>query len=91
MLVDSRSYIPPVQIDEIMRGSAIGVVKASKSSKYPVGSYAIANIGWTELAVAHEKTLEKIDVPANGKVTDALGVLGKCLLHNANLSQTLTA
>jgi NADPH-dependent curcumin reductase CurA len=75
--IDARSYVPPVQIDEIMRGSAIGVIKASKSSEFPVGSYAIANIGWTELAIAKEKHLEKIEVPSNGKVTDALGVLGK--------------
>jgi NADPH-dependent curcumin reductase CurA len=71
-----------VQIDEIMRGSAIGVVKASKSAKFPVGSYAIANIGWTELAIANEKTLENIEVPKNGKVTDALGVLGMYLLSH---------
>lgn len=74
---DTRSYVPPVQIGEVMRGAAIGVIKASKSDAFPVGSYASGTIGWTELAVVKSKHLEKVDIPENGKITDALGVLGK--------------
>ena len=48
----------------------------SKLSKFPVGTYATASVGWTELAVVKEKNLERVDVPEGGKVTDALGVLG---------------
>jgi len=59
-----------------MRGSAICIVKASKSSKLPVGTYAIGNVGWTELAIMPEKELEKVEIPRNGRVTDVLGVLG---------------
>jgi NADPH-dependent curcumin reductase CurA len=78
MVIDTRSYVPPVQIGEIMRGSVIGIITASKSSKFPVGSYALGTaLGWTEYAVAKAKQLEKIDVPSNGKLTDSLGVLGK--------------
>ncbi|KAG6993956.1 hypothetical protein G7Y79_00049g085160 [Physcia stellaris] len=55
---------------------AIGVIKASKSDAFPVGSYATGTVGWTELAVVKSKHLEKFDIPKNGKVTDALGVLG---------------
>ena len=62
-----------------MRGVAIGVIKASKADSFPVGSYATGTVGWTEVAVVKAKNLEKIDVPKNGKVTDALGVLGKLL------------
>ncbi|KAI4099952.1 MAG: hypothetical protein L6R37_005748 [Teloschistes peruensis] len=75
-LNDTRSYIPPVKIGEVMRGMAIGIIKASKSSSFPVGSYANGRVGWTEYAVANEKGLEKTDVPSIGKITDALGVLG---------------
>ena len=60
-----------------MRGAAIGVIKASKSDAFPVGSYATGTVGWTELAVVKGKHLEKVDIPKNGRVTDALGVLGK--------------
>src|SRR5665213_3038994 len=76
--LDTRSYIPPVKIGEVMRGGVIGEIKASKSKVFPTGSYAQGTVGWTELAIAKEKDLEKIEVPANGQLTDALGVLGMC-------------
>lgn len=59
-----------------MRGAVIGTIKASKSPSYPVGAHALGQPGWTELAIVKAKTLEPIDVPRNGKLTDALGVLG---------------
>jgi len=75
-LNDTRSYIPPVKIGEGMRGSVIGVVKASRSKQYPAGSYALGNVGWTEYAVTDEANLERIEIPQNGRLTDALGILG---------------
>lgn len=75
-LNDTRSYIPPVKIGEVMRGAAIGTIKASKSSKFPVGSIATGTTGWRELAVVKDKHLEKVHLPKNGQLTDALGVLG---------------
>ncbi|KAI5207155.1 NAD(P)-binding protein [Aureobasidium subglaciale] len=75
-LNDTRSYVPPVQIGEIMRGVAIGTIEASKSDKFPVGTLATGFVGWTELAVVEEKALERVDLPSNGRTTDALGVLG---------------
>jgi NADPH-dependent curcumin reductase CurA len=74
---DVRSYVPPVQVGEIMRGITVGVVKASKSQKFPVGSHAIGTVGWTEMAVVKDKQLERVDIPLNGKLTDFLGILGK--------------
>ena len=76
-ILDTRSYLPPVKIGEVMRGSAIGVVKASRSKSFPVGTLAVGHAGWTELAILREKDLEKIEIPANGRITDALGVLGE--------------
>ncbi|KAG9715034.1 NAD(P)-binding protein, partial [Aureobasidium melanogenum] len=75
-LNDTRSYVPPVQIGEVMRGVAIGTVEASKSEKFPVGTLATGLVGWTELAVVDEKALERVDLPSNGRTTDVLGVLG---------------
>lgn len=75
-LNDTRSYIPPVKIGEIMRSSAIGTVKASKSKKFPVGSYAVATPGWTEYNVCNEKDLQRVVVPKGGKLIDGLSVLG---------------
>ncbi|MCB0502043.1 MAG: NADP-dependent oxidoreductase [Bacteroidetes bacterium] len=36
---DAKSYIPPVQINEVMRAGSIGEVIESKSDKYKVGDY----------------------------------------------------
>lgn len=59
-----------------MRGVAIGTIEASKSEKFSVGTLATGFVGWTELAVVEEKALERVDLPSNGRTTDALGVLG---------------
>ena len=75
---DTRSYLPPVPIGGVMRGTVIAKVVATKSSKFSVGEYVIANSGWAEMAIVKEKELQKLEVPANGKVTDGLGVLGRC-------------
>ncbi|KAF2831757.1 NAD(P)-binding protein [Ophiobolus disseminans] len=72
----TRSYIPPVAIGAVMRGSGIGLIVASKSSKFPVGTYATGMCGWSEYAVLKEKNVEKLDLPEGAVPTDALGVLG---------------
>jgi NADPH-dependent curcumin reductase CurA len=72
----TRSYIPPVEIGAVMRGSGIGLIIASKSSKFPVGTYATGMCGWSEYAVLKEKFVEPLDLPEGAVPTDALGVLG---------------
>ncbi|KAF2133052.1 NADP-dependent leukotriene B4 12-hydroxydehydrogenase [Dothidotthia symphoricarpi CBS 119687] len=72
----TRSYVPPVEIGAVMRGNGIGIIIASKSSKFPVGSYALGMCGWSEYAVLQEKFLESLDLPSGAVPTDALGVLG---------------
>lgn len=79
-LNDTRSYIPPVKIGEVMRGQAIGTVKASKNPKFPVGSYATGTVGWTELKVCKPSELQRVLVPKGGMLTDGLSVLGMRLL-----------
>ncbi|EMD85210.1 hypothetical protein COCC4DRAFT_34857 [Bipolaris maydis ATCC 48331] len=72
----TRSYIPPVQIDAVMRGQGIGLIVASKNPKFPVGTYAKAMCGWAEYAVIKGKDIESLDLPEGAVPTDALGVLG---------------
>lgn len=74
--LDARSYVPPVPIGGVMRGATISKVVASKSARLPVGSYVNATSGWAEYATMPEKECEKVEVPANGRLTDTLGVLG---------------
>jgi NADPH-dependent curcumin reductase CurA len=59
-----------------MRGQSVGIVKASKSKNYPVGSHALGMSGWSEYSILSEKLLEKITIPNGGRPTDALGVVG---------------
>jgi NADPH-dependent curcumin reductase CurA len=75
-LNDTRSYIPPVQIGEVMRGVAIGIITASKSSKFTVGSYATGQCGWTEYAILPETKVQPLNLPEGAVPTDALGVMG---------------
>ncbi|OQE37413.1 hypothetical protein PENCOP_c010G01152 [Penicillium coprophilum] len=78
-LEDKRSYIPPVAIGEIMRGHALGRVTASRSEKFPVGSYAAGLVGWTEQAIVNERDLEAVPAPDptnGGRLTDHMSVLG---------------
>lgn len=76
-LEDRRSYVPPVQIGEIMRGIAIARVLASKSSKAKPGDLVTATMGFAEVRILPESMVEEaIPLPSNGKVTDLLGPLG---------------
>jgi NADPH-dependent curcumin reductase CurA len=59
-----------------MRGAVIAKVTASKSAKFTAGDYVTCSTGWKEQAVVKEKDLTLLEVPSNGQVTDALGVLG---------------
>ena len=73
--------MPPVPIDGVMRGFTIAKVSASRSAKFPIGSYVSATAGWTEVAVVPESECQKLEVPQGGRLTDALGVLGKELVR----------
>ena len=68
--------MPPVQIGELMRGIVIGKIVASKSSSFSVGDYVTCTPGWTELSIQDAKAVTLLEVPPNGRVTDALGLLG---------------
>ncbi|KAK4098727.1 NAD(P)-binding protein [Parathielavia hyrcaniae] len=81
-LDDRRSYVPPVQIGEVMRAGAIARVLASRSAKARPGDIVKATMGIRELAVMPEAAVEPasalpLDKTGGGsKVTDLLGVLG---------------
>ena len=59
-----------------MRGITISRVVASKSSSFSAGQHVTCLQGWSELAILPAKDLTLIEIPTNGKLTDALGVLG---------------
>jgi len=72
---DTRSYMPPVQIGEVMRAWAIGqVVKGGKTLK--VGEFVHGPLGWQEYAVLNESAVQKVIVPPGGSPIDELGPTG---------------
>lgn len=75
-LDDVRSYLPPVQIGEVMRGYGVCRVLASKSSKVAPGEIVTAHIGFREVHILNEAEVENHPMPAGAKVTDIVGCLG---------------
>ena len=66
MMADKKSYIPPVELGEIMRSSGVGEVVESKNAHFPVGTRVAGLMGWTEYAVSSGKGLSPLppDIPA---------------------------
>jgi len=58
---DTRSYIPPVGIGEVMRALAAGEVIASNHPDLAVGDNVTGLLGVQEYAVAHGNALIKVD------------------------------
>ncbi|MFT6957870.1 MAG: NADPH-dependent curcumin reductase CurA [Halieaceae bacterium] len=52
MMPDRESYIPPVELGDVMRSGGVGEVVESKNERFPVGSRVFGLIGWTEFAVS---------------------------------------
>ncbi|KAK0193768.1 hypothetical protein F5146DRAFT_1032401 [Armillaria mellea] len=76
-LNDVRSYMPPVQIGETMRGVGLGVViKKGKGSQFSIGDIVYGGFGWTEYAVMDDEKLKKITVPLGAEPLDFLNSLG---------------
>ncbi|KAI6768691.1 hypothetical protein HG531_010880 [Fusarium graminearum] len=76
-LRDMRSYLPPVQIGETMRGSCACRVIASKSKLAKEGDIVAATPGWTEFAIVPEGRFEPASYyPGVQDPKDMLSALG---------------
>ena len=66
MTEDRNSYIPPVELGEVMRSSGVGEVVESKNPRFAVGDRVWGTLGWAEYAASDGKGLQKLppDVPA---------------------------
>ena len=72
---DRRSYVPPVQIDEVMRALAAGIVTASEHPDFPEGSYVVGVFGVQEYAVSDGGGIIAVD-PQLVPLPTYLGTLG---------------
>lgn len=66
MTADTKSYIPPVELGEVMRSSGLAEVVESRNERFEVGARVVGMIGWTEYAVSNGSGLQLLPpgVPA---------------------------
>jgi NADPH-dependent curcumin reductase CurA len=69
------SYAKPVEVGEVMEGSAVCEVVKSNLPQFRPGDIAVARTGWQEYILSDGKGVQKID-PALRPISYALGVLG---------------
>ena len=79
-LNDARSYIPPVQIGEVMRAGGVGRVVASKNPAFAVGDTVYGTLNVQEYALIPQEEIKrnglvKIDLKV-GTIGQWLNVLG---------------
>jgi NADPH-dependent curcumin reductase CurA len=60
MTDDRNSYIPPVELGEIMRSSGVAEVVESRHDGFATGDRVVGMIGWTEHAVSDGQGLNKL-------------------------------
>jgi len=60
-LNDAKSYIPPVQIDEVMRAIGVGKIIASKHKHFNVDDYVYGITGVQQYAITDGKGYHKVD------------------------------
>lgn len=74
---DQDQYLPPVQIGEVMRGGAIGVVEQSRNAALPEGAIVNAGLGgWQDYAVVHEGMARRVPHLSDVPLTAHMSVLG---------------
>jgi NADPH-dependent curcumin reductase len=73
---DAPGYLPPIQIDDVIRAGGIGEVVESRSDAYPVGQMLFGMTGWQEYVIADGAERAMQAIPDGVAPTIALGVLG---------------
>jgi NADPH-dependent curcumin reductase CurA len=72
---EGESYVPPVELGEVMRAIAVGEVIASNHDKFAVGDHVTGMFGIQQYAVSDGKGIHKVD-PDLAPLATYLGALG---------------
>ncbi|MDP4162873.1 MAG: NADP-dependent oxidoreductase [Bacillota bacterium] len=72
---DTKSYIPPFKLNEVIKSGVVGQVTESQSDLFQKGDFVLGSLGWQEYSIAGEKSVRKID-PNLAPVSAYLSVLG---------------
>lgn len=70
-----RSYVPPLEVGQVIEGGIAGRVVKSKSPVFKEGDLVMGRLGWQDYAVAQPDQLSKCD-PDPTLLSASLGVLG---------------
>ena len=75
---DRKSYIPPVQIGEVMRALSVGQIVESRNPNFQPGECVQGGFGWQEYMAASERggLMPVTKIPVDAALTWPLGVLG---------------
>lgn len=69
------SYAKPVEVGEVMEGSAVCEIVESNLSGFAPGDIVFASTGWQEFSLSRGEGVRKVD-PSFGPISYSLGVLG---------------
>lgn len=72
---DTKSYVPPFQIGEVLQAGVVGQVVSSRNNDFAEGDYVSGMLGWETYSVSNGEGLHKLtntDVPLSWY----LGILG---------------
>jgi NADPH-dependent curcumin reductase len=73
---DVEGYLPPIGIDEVVRGAGVAEVEESNSDRYKVGDLVFGLTGWQDYALADEGAHALQVLPPGVDPTAALSVFG---------------
>lgn len=74
---DEPSYLPPVQLGDVMRSGGAGYVIASKNAALPVGAAVMGMLGWQEHALIGGATGMLVSpLPEGVDLVDSLSLFG---------------
>ena len=73
---DAPGYLPPIQIDEVVRAAGVGEVIESRSDAYRPGQLLFGVAGWQEYAIVDTGARAMQPLPAGVAPTTALSILG---------------
>jgi NADPH-dependent curcumin reductase CurA len=73
---DGEGYLPPIGVDEVIRGGGVGQVVVSRSDRYPAGALVFGMTGWQDYALADGAGATMYVLPRWLSPTTALSVFG---------------
>ena len=72
---DSKSYVPPFKLGQVLDGGAVGEVVESRASTLKPGDTVVSNFGWRESFIASPEQLQPVS-PEIQPLSVYLGALG---------------